>query len=206
MSKETLQQELEGIEVDANNYFDIVEAPTDSEDRVPPSELSQRIARIVGELHNVMERSSLFDELDQDTLRGGLRCADAALRLHRYQSWYTHVLHDEDRVLDVAKAGHGEYPIGVSDAREEFRRAIETLRRILIRTPDDAQEQQTTLERSNQEGPLMSVTKFAEEIGKSTKTVKRYVEKGIIQANKNKEGRILSIPRSELDSVLKRRD
>jgi len=50
----------------------------------------------------------------------------------------------------------------------------------------------------------LSVKDFAEEIERSTKTVKRYVEKGIIRANTNEDGRILGIPRSELDAFLKK--
>ena len=137
MSKETLQQELESIEAEVNAYFDKVEASKDSEDRVPPSDVSQRLASVVSELHSITGRSSLFDELDQNTLRDSFRCADAALRLHRYQRWEKQVLHDEDIFLGVTEAGHGEYPIDVSDSREEFREGLDYIRRILVLIPDD---------------------------------------------------------------------
>lgn len=52
--------------------------------------------------------------------------------------------------------------------------------------------------------PVLSAKEFAEEIGKNPRTVKRYVEQGIIKANQNEAGRILGIPRSELDSFLKK--
>ena len=53
---------------------------------------------------------------------------------------------------------------------------------------------------------ILSSKEFAEEIGKNPRTVKRYVDQGIIKANQNEAGRILSIPRSQLDSFLKKED
>ena len=118
MLKKEIQQQLESIEETASNYFDKVEtyehfddfSSLDPDDRAGSSELYKQIAGVVGQLSDVAEHSLLFDELDQQTLRDALRRTQAALRLRKYQSWDTHVLHDEDIILGVTKAGHGEYP------------------------------------------------------------------------------------------------
>ncbi len=70
--------------------------------------------------------------------------------------------------------------------------------------PKIYQEDQTDQEEIRPKKENLSVKEFAKEIERSTKTVKRYVEKGMIQANTNEDGRILSIPRSELDAFLKK--
>ena len=72
--------------------------------------------------------------------------------------------------------------------------------RILMRVPDGAEEA------NNREKPVLTRNEFAEKIGRDPRTVKRYVDKGIIKANQTETGRILSIPQNQLDSFLKKKD
>ncbi len=144
MLKKELQQQSKGIEQMANTYFDKVEAyehfhdfnSLDSDERAQSSELRERIANLVGELLNASAHSSLFDELDQQTLRDALRRAHAALRLCRYQQWDAYEIADEDILKAVVQAGHREYPTSVSKAREEFMEGLEAIGQILMRVPD----------------------------------------------------------------------
>ncbi len=97
-----------------------------------------------------------------------------------------------------------------NDLKRGIKKALELARFDLGQVkPKQYQEEQTVeaapvpKEPSPQKKNL-SVKDFAEEIERSTKTVKRYVEKGMIRANTNEDGRILGIPRSELDNFLKK--
>ncbi len=207
MLKEEIQQQLESIEQKAKAYFDQVEAyehfhdfdSLDSDDRALSSELREQTANVVGELLDATEHSARFDESDQLALRDGQRQADAALRFRKYRRSPPYVEHAEDTILGFVPEDTWEELTDISSARQEFREGLLAIGRILMRVPDGA-------EATNREKPALSATEFAEEIGKSSKTVKRYVNQGIIRANQNKAGRILDIPRSELDSYLKKRD
>ncbi len=97
-----------------------------------------------------------------------------------------------------------------NDLKRGIKKALELARFDLGQVkPKQYQEEQTVeaapvpKEPSPQKKNL-SVKDFAEEIERSTKTVKRYVKQGMIRANTNEDGRILGIPRSELDAFLKK--
>ena len=217
MLKKEIQQQLESIEQTANAYFDKVESyedfhdfnSLDSDEREQSSELREQIANLVGELLNASAHSSLFDQLDQQTLRDALRRAHAALRLCRYQQWDAYEIADEDILKAVVQAGHREYPTSVSEAREEFMEGLDAIGQILTRIPDEVHEEtgtQSAGPNDSAEKSILSVKEFAEQICKSSRTVKRYVTHGIIKANQNDKGRILNIPRSELDSFLNKKE
>ena len=90
-----------------------------------------------------------------------------------------------------------------NDLKRGIKKALELARFVLGHVkPKIYQEEKTDQEEIRPEKENLSVKEFAEQISKSTKTVKRYVEKGMIRANTNEDGRILGIPRSELDAFL----
>jgi len=90
-----------------------------------------------------------------------------------------------------------------NDLKRGIKKALELARFDLGHVkPKIYQEEKTDQEEIRPEKENLSVKEFAEQISKSTKTVKRYVEKGMIRANTNEDGRILGIPRSELDAFL----
>ena len=209
MLKQEIQQQLESIEQTANAYFDKVGAyehfhnfdSLDSDDRALSSELSEQIVSVVGELFDATEYSARFDESDQLALRDGQRQADAALRFRKYRRSPPYVEHAEDTILGFVPEDTWEALTDISSARQEFMEGLEVIGRILMRVPNGVREEAT-----NREKPVFSVKEFAEEIGRNPRTVKRYVDKGIIEATQNDAGRILSIPRSQLDSFLKKKD
>ena len=209
MLKKELQQQLESIEQTGKTYFDKVGAygrfydfnSLDSDDKARSYELRQQIANVVGELIDATENSARFDESDQLALRDGNHQADSALRFHKYQRRSPYVPHDEGSPLGFIPGESWEELTDVSSARQEIKEGLAAIGRILMRVPDGVQE-----EANNREKPVLSRKEFAEKIGRNPRTVKRYVDKGIIKANQNEAGRILSIPRSQLDSLLKKKD
>ncbi len=90
-----------------------------------------------------------------------------------------------------------------NDLKRGIKKALELARFDLGQVkPKIYQEEKVDQEETRPQKENLSVKDFAEKINKSTKTVKRYVEKGMIRANTNEDGRILGIPRSELDAFL----
>ena len=86
---------------------------------------------------------------------------------------------------------------------------LDAIGQILTRIPDEVHEETETQSagpNDSAEKSILSVKEFAEQIGKSSRTVKRYVTQGIIKANQNDKGRILNITRSELDSFLNKKE
>jgi len=209
MLKKEIQQQLESIEQTANAYFDKVEAyedfhdfdSLDSDDRARSSELHEQIASVVGELFDATEHSARFDESDQLALRDGNHQADSALRFRKYRRSSSYVPHDEGSPLGFIPGESWEELTDISSARQEFEEGLAAIGRILMLVPDGGHK-----EADNQDKPVLTRKEFAEKIGRDPRTVKRYVDKGIIKANQTEAGRILSIPRSELDSFLKKRD
>ncbi len=91
------------------------------------------------------------------------------------------------------------------DLQRGIKKALELARFDLGQVkPIIYQDEKTDQAKVRPQKKNLSVKDFAEKINKSTKTVKRYVEKGMIRANTNEGGRILGIPRSELDAFLKK--
>ena len=205
MLKKELQQQSKGIEQTANTYFDKVEAyehfhdfnSLDSDERAQSSELRERIANLVGELLNASAHSSLFDELDQQTLRDALRRAHAALRLCRYQQWDAYEIADEDILKAVVPAGHREDPISVSGAREEFMEALEAIKEILTRMPKDAHEkakkasgvdtvpENSTTDLDLQQKEHLRVYEAAKIAGVSTRQITRWADEGYFPVRRN---------------------
>ena len=209
MLKKEIQQQIESIEQAANAYFDQVEAhehfhdfnSLDSDDKARSSELREQMANVVGELFDATEHSARFDESDQLALRDGSRQVDAALRFRKYRRSPPYVEHAEDTILGFVRENTWEERTDIASARQELKEGLAAIGRILMRVPDGVHE-----EADNQDKPVLTRNEFAEKIGRDPRTVKRYVDKGIIKANQTETGRILNIPQSELDSFLKKRD
>ncbi len=150
--------------------------------------------------------STTYDvELDESELR---RIRDKYLHKEDYPS-----LNELKQVIRFkSNEDHFKYGTDVTTYADEFnfdlergiKKALEFARFDLGQVkPKIYQEGKTDPEiRTRKEN--LSAKEFAEQISKSTKTVKRYVEKGMIRANTNEDGRILGIPRSELDDFLKK--
>lgn len=226
MLKKEIQQQLASIEQTANAYFnkavekEAEKASTwnqagmpwrghpdfgfddlDPSDQELCSKMSQELANVVSQIFDIAEHSSRFDGSDQLALRDGIRFADAALRFRKYRRSSPYVEHEEDTILTSIPADQWEELTSISSARQEFREGMAAIGRILMRVPDGVHE-----EANDREKQVLSRKEFAEKIGRNPRTVKRYVDKGIIKANQNEAGRILNIPRSQLDSFLKKKD
>ncbi len=91
------------------------------------------------------------------------------------------------------------------DLKRGIKKALELARFDLGQVkPIIYQDEKTDQAKVRPKKENLSVKEFAKEIERSTKTVKRYVKQGMIRANTNEDGRILGIPRSELDDFLKK--
>lgn len=154
-----LQDQLENIEQAANVYFnEAIAKQAKKASRLRPgmqpqgfgfddpnqidkqrySEISQNLAHVVNQIFDVIEPSSRFGQPDQTTLRDSQNRAEAALRFQGYRRWDTYVIADEDILKAVVPEGQQEYPISVSEVREEFKEGLDAIGRILTRIPDQA--------------------------------------------------------------------
>ncbi len=132
--KPKLQEQLENIQQSANVHFDVGDPSLADENR--RSEIDQDLASFVNRMFDVIEPSSRFGESDERILRNELSRAQVALRFRRLRRWNTFVEHDEGTVLGVVPAGQREDPIDLPDAREEFGKGLDAIKRILIRIPE----------------------------------------------------------------------
>jgi hypothetical protein len=151
---DALRRELDRLVKEADSYFDRVHEATQTtqESRLAHSygrtrndadfvtetdrnefvpKLSAELSRLILEIVKASKASPLVSEVDHQDLRVALRRLLAALRIHRYHSWETNVMTDEDRVVGVEPAGQSEIPCSVTDAFKYFHEAADAVGRIL---------------------------------------------------------------------------
>jgi len=123
-----LSELLQGLKIDAEGYFkkaaEIMpkslflrrggrprdtyweELPDDI--RGEAARLTLRLLSLMGQVARSLRNAPLVSEADQQDVRIGAKAMRAALQLRDFYSWDTEVLHDEDTVLGVKRAGQSD--------------------------------------------------------------------------------------------------
>lgn len=102
---------------DRNSYWSMLA----SEDAELGEALRRELFSIIEKLANSIRNASLVTEADRRDLSIWTKTLRASLRLRRYDSWDSEVLHDEGTVLGVRPAGQSEdHPLKPKDAKRIF--------------------------------------------------------------------------------------
>ena len=107
---------------EADHYWSKLEAT----DRQAALEMQSELIPVISVLANGAKQSSLLTEADRRDIGAWTKSLRASLRLRRYYSWDTELLHDEDIILGVRQAGQtDEYAVTPEQAGRAFDRNIE---------------------------------------------------------------------------------
>ena len=97
-------------------------------DQQASAKLQSELIRVINLIANCIKHSFLLTEADRRDLGLWAKSARASLRLRRYLSWDTEVLHDEGTVLGLQQAGQSDTdPSKPQDALISFERDISNL-------------------------------------------------------------------------------
>ena len=100
----------------------------DEGDQIESSRLQTMLLNTIKVVANGIKHSSLLTEADQRDLSVWTKTLRSSLRLRRYETWDTEVLHDEGEVLGVKRAGQSdEDPLSPSRCAIVFKRTVESV-------------------------------------------------------------------------------
>lgn len=94
--------------------------------------LDRRLVSLMGQIARSVRNAPLVSEADERDLMTGTKAMRAALLLREFRSWDAEVLHDEDIVLGVTRAGQSDdEPAAPHEAGRTFEDWIEKINAIV---------------------------------------------------------------------------